>query len=477
MRIYLLLILFTSLFAEGETSKIELKITNHTITLDKGPISYIAITGKCPIVDEEYQGDLFFIAYEKQGEENRPITFFFPGGPGGAGTVEAILGLGPRRLLTAEEGRTIFPPYQLIDNPETLLESTDLVFVDPISCGFSKAQKEADFDRLYSVEGDILLLAQWIHTLIDYSGRWNSPIYLAGSSYGTVRCCGLAEHLLSCDIAVKGIILDGCAIEFSTIHSQRDKALADVLFIPTCAATAWYHGRLWPEKPLAEVIECAKHFAYNKYAPFLLQPNRLDPLEKNCFEIELAELMGLPLNIVRRYNLRINESIFCSEFFGPERKVLGGLDSRYVGDISTIDPGHSHDPSYLDTFGVLPAFRHYLKTELETHFPFEAYVLSSPKILHAWNFATQDSDGLPSFLQRLRHAMVINPLMNVFIGAGYFDCRTPFAATEYCFDHLDLPISYRKNIQFAYYEGGHGFIFDYPLLKKWKTDLSNFYGR
>ncbi len=478
MHIFLFLLLIFSLGASEDLPSFN--ITNHTIELESGPLSYTAITGHLPVFGENgKEAELFFVSFEKETEEeNRPITFCFPGGPGGAATLQSILSFGPRRLLTAGEGRTIYPPYQIIDNQETLLEYTDLVFVDPVDCGFSRVlTEEADLDYFFSVEGDIQVLGEFIHHYLDQMQRWNSPIYLSGISYGTLRCCGLATNLLQYDIAVKGIILGGCAFEFSTIYSQRDKALADWLFIPTCAATAWYHGRLSPEKSLEEVVDSARKFIYDRYAPYMLQPARVGPMEKLFLEKELAELIGLPVDIVRRYNGRINEFIFASEFFGPERKVLGRLDSRYIGDIFTIDPDHSHDPSYADSLGMQLAFKYYLQRELQTHFPFEVYTGFSSFAFRSWNYATWDTAfGEPSLLQRVRAALIVNPLMKIFIGSGYYDCRTPFAATEYCFDHLDLPSSYKKNLQFEYYEAGHGFLFDYPSLKKWKKDLTRVYG-
>jgi carboxypeptidase C (cathepsin A) len=473
-------LLLTSLYAHEEEDLPAIppfNITNHTIQLSSGPLSYTAITGMCPIFDEDKKktAELFFISYTKNNEKDRPITFVFPGGPGCAATLESIISFGPRRLLTADEGRSPHPPFKLIDNPETILEYTDLVFVDPVNCGFSKAKEEADLRYFYSVEGDIQTLGEFIHTYIDISERWNSPIYLSGISYGTLRCCGLSYNLLRYGIYVKGLVLGGCAFDFSTQQSERDKTLPDCLLIPTFAATAWYHNRLWPEKTLEEVVDYARCFAYDDYAPVMLQPSRLSPVQKIAFEKTLAQLVGLPVDTIRRYNSRLNETIYTAEFFGPERKALGGLDSRYSGDIATIDPSHAHDPSYNDSISDVPAFNHYLQKELNTHFPFTPYVAFA-HMIRRWDYETRDSRGEPSFLRRLREILVFNPQMKVFVGSGYYDCRTPFAATEYCFDHLDLPPTYRNNLQFEYYEAGHGYIFDHSSLKKWKQDLTKFYG-
>lgn len=474
---YIFLLFAIPLMAGEEPYTPDLTITNHAIQIESGTLNYTAITGMCPIFeDNELQAELFFISYTKDTKENRPITFFFPGGPGSSGTDASIVTFGPRRLLTVGEGKTIHPPYVLIDNPQTLLEYTDLVFVDPIHCGFSRSEEEAPLNYYFSVDGDIQILGEFIHTYIDTAHRWNSPIYLAGNSYGTLRCCGLADNLLQYGIAAKGIILDGCAFESSTIHPQRDKALPDCLLIPTFAATAWYHKRLWPQETLENVVDYARRFAYEEYAPHMLQPGRLSGVEKTVLEKKLADLIGLSPETIKRYNGRIDERIYAAEFFGPERKILGRLDSRFFGDLCTIDPKDSHDPSYIESLiGIQPAFQNYLQSELETYFPLTKYVPFSYKAFRSWYRGTYDSFGEPSLLQRLRFALIHNPQMKVFVGCGYYDCRTPFAATEYSFEHLDLPDSYKKNLQFEYYEAGHGSIFDHEALKKWKQDLTRFY--
>lgn len=459
--------------SEKEGLTVPLKTTHHTIQLPSGPLSYTAITGLCPLFNDngDETAEIFFIAYIKHEEnENRPITFNFPGGPGGAATIHSICTFGPRRLLTADEGRTILPPYQLIDNPETILEFTDLVFVDPVNCGFSTITDEEELDTFYSVHGDIRALGQFIHTFIDTSKRWNCPIYLSGNSYGTLRSTGLALELLrEYDLAVHGLILDGCALDYETLARKRDHALPDCLLIPTCAATAWYHKRLCPEKSIDEVVEEARRFALDEYAPFMLQPTRLNPVEKARFERKLAQITGLQIDTIKHYNCRINETMYTSEFFRSERKVLGGLDTRTSGTIYTIDPFEAHDPSYMGVIGLVPAFNFYLQKELDTHFPFFPYIYSADMI-KSWYFSNTN------LVHTLRIALTFNPLMKVFIGSGYFDCRTPFAATEYCLDHLDLPPSYQNNFQIEYYEAGHGLIFDAEALKKWKKDLTKFYG-
>lgn len=457
-----------------EVEGVETVRTRHAIHLEGKELSYEAVAGRGPILrGGEEVGNLFFIGYHT-GEE-RPVTFVLPGGPGGSGTLGSILALGPKRLRTKQEGGSICPPYELIENPETLLTETDLVFVDPPGCGYSDISDDEYEREFFDIEGDIHVLGEFIRHYVDLSQKWNCPIYLLGESYGTVRAAGIAFELLRYGIAVKGILLNGACLDFSNCVSERDKGMPDCLSIPTFAATAWYHERLWPEKSLEEVVDYARRFAFDEYAPFLLQPSRLNPIEKYFFEKRLAEITGLSEEIVRRYNCRINESIYTAEFFWPERKILGGIDTRYVGDIASIDPDFADDPSYLETLGAVAAFQHYLQKELEISYPLQNYHSFSSKANHYWDFRTYDSFGEPNLIQRLRRLFTLHPSMQVFVGAGYYDCRTPFAAAEYGFDHLDLPDSYRENIFFHYYEAGHGFIFDLPSLKKWKKDLSMFY--
>lgn len=468
-----------SLFANEDF--LSLVTTEHTLTLENtSPFCYTAVTGKLPVdcdIQEKTPPEIFFIAYFKNDEKNRPITFIFPGGPGGSCGPEAICSFGPRRILTPDEGKTLLPPYRLIDNPETLLPWTDLVFVDPVGTGFSSLGEDPDtLKGLLSVDGDIASLGDFIRTFIAYFNRWNSPKYLSGTSYGTTRCCGIADYLTSHDLSLHGIILLGSALDYSTLVGQHNRSLPDCLMIPTFAASAWYHGRLWPELSLDEVVDYARRFSFEFYIPSMLQPNRLSKTEQEAFYTHLAMLIGLPIETVRRYQGRFDEFLFTTEFFASDRKVIGGLDTRYVGELGSIQRRDvSDDPSYRDMQGIYCAFNEYLHNELETSRPFERYVTFSSPAHSYWNYSTRDSVEWPELMQRVRRTLIQNPQMKIFVGSGYYDCRTPFAATEYCFDHLNLHPSYENNLQFEYYEGGHGFIFDCNCLQKLKKDLAKFY--
>lgn len=478
---YLFLLVF-AISLNADEDFINLVESSHTFCLEDPDSSfgYTAITGKFPVdcldTDKTPPG-IFFIAYFKDGEENRPITFVFPGGPGGSCGPEAICTFGPRRLLTPDEGKSLLPPYRIIDNPETLLVWTDLVFVDPVGTGLSTFGEDENAVRdLLGIEGDIIALGDFVHTFIAFFNRWDSPKYLSGTSYGTVRCSGIAHYLTVHDFSLHGLILLGSALDYSTLIGQHNRSLPDSLMLPTFAASAWYHGRLWPEKSLDEVIEYARRFTFDSYIPALLQPNGMGKEEQSSFYRELSELTGLDLETVCRYQGRFDEFLYTTEFFGKERKVIGGLDTRYIGDLSSVRRKNSYDdPSYRDMQGLHCAFNSYLRNELETARPFEPYVAFSSPAFKSWNYCTHDSIELPDLVQRVRKTLIRNPEMRIFVGSGYYDCRTPFAATEYCFDHIDLPPSYRDNFLFEYYEAGHGFVFDHACLKKLKKDLRRLY--
>lgn len=472
----LILSLFFCFSLSAEESATRFKITNHTAHLPNRNLDYVAIAGKLPLMnkDKEIDAEVFFVSYLVETGKERPITFVFPGGPGGAGTMESVIAFGPKRMLTVDEGGSILPPYTLIDNPETLLDITDLVYIDPVGCGLSQVEDEKDPLDFYGVEEDLESLSQFVHNYICAFHRWNSPKYLLGSSYGTLRCCGLVQALLKYDMHVSGIILQGCAFEWTTLWPERDHALPDCLLIPTLSATAWYHGRLWPEKPLEDVVKEARSFAFRKYALQSVCPSCLSSAEKESFFQELALFTGLPLGTIQRYNGRIDEHVYAAEFFSPERKVLGKIDSRYIGDVAAINPYEASDPSYNDTGGFAALFNHYLQTDLEYEVFPGPYISFSHEAFHSWNRHTYDS-VIPNFLQRLRETLVYNPQLKILVAAGYYDCRTPFAAAEYCFDQLGLPDNYKKNVNIQYYEAGHGAIFDLPSLQKMRKDMTPFY--
>lgn len=451
-------------------------ITHHTIELEHAPFSYQAVVGSLPILNqkEEKTGDFFYTAYIKDPlDSERPITFAFNGGPGSSSVWLHMGVFGPKRVLGPEEGQLPCPPYEIVENPETILDLTDIVFIDPISTGFSKAVSSEQAQLHYDIEKDVQFIGDFIRDYLTKNKRWNSPKFIAGESYGTLRACGLAQYLQSQHgIYLNGLILISCAIDFQTLQVGRsDHILSSILYLPTYATTNWYHKRNQSELSLKEVAQRAKKFAYQEYAPWLLQPQFLDRTEREALYQKLAFMTGIEEKIIRKLNGRIDDGTFLTQFFSDQKKILGRFDSRVSGDYSERICA---DPSFSQIFGIFAAgFQEYLQKELGK---VENYSLFSEEANEKWNFQAQDRFlGYPNFMNRLQEAMVSNPQMTLFVGSGYFDVATPFAATEYCFEQIDLPDSYKKNIQMEIYEGGHMYYLNPDARKKFKHDLESYY--
>ncbi|HSX25949.1 MAG TPA: hypothetical protein VLE89_02970 [Chlamydiales bacterium] len=471
MRFILLALLFCSaLFAED-------KITRHVIQLEKGPLEYTATVGTLPAYDKERatKGEIGYVSFVREGKD-RPITFCFNGGPGSAAILLNVGALGPRRIVSAEEGQSIAPPYQMADNLETILDLTDLVFIDPMGTGFSHLNAKEDGKLFYDVQGDIHSVGDFIRDYIASQKRWNCRKYLAGESYGTTRAAGVSEYLQTAHgMYLNGIVLISCAIDFQTFFigpSNQDNQLPFFLYLPTYAATSWYHERYRPEATLQEVVEEATDFSYQTLAPALF---RTSSLNKALYE-RLSQFTGLKSETIRRQQGRLGAHLFLREFASEEDKILGAYDTRLTAEHNGRNPDNFFiDPSVSQMDGIVTAaFQNYLQTELE-YSSTAPYCGLSLEVNESWNFFSLTPWGYPNLMNSLRSAMLINPTMKVFVGSGYYDCVTPFAATDYCFDHLGLPHSIQSNIQMEYYEGGHMYYLSPSARIKFKQDLTKFY--
>jgi carboxypeptidase C (cathepsin A) len=367
--------------------------------------------------------------------------------------------------LTLEEGQSIAPPYNLIDNPNTILDFTDLVFVDPIGTGFSRMAEEENLALVHGVNSDIRSLGDFICDYITATGCWTSPKYLAGSSYGTHRACGLAQYLACNGLYLNGLILMGCALDYQTLVFMPDNELPFALFLPSFAATAWYHGRLNPNTSLEQTIENARRFALDTFAPALLVHGFLPP----ALYQDLSYWTGLPVSTIQEYDGLINDAVFLSEFPELPQQHLGRIDSRVIGP--AFSPYSYTDPSNTPYLGILTAAIHtYLFEELEYKNIYPRYVSFNEDALINWGWP---SDCYTNMMQSLRIALLLNPELRIFNASGYFDLATPFAAVEHSFKRLRLPLA--KNIKFCYYEGGHGFFMDPEVMSKFKKDLISFF--
>ncbi len=471
-QILFFLLALTTLSAEEETLFSQ---TTHQSFFDSGPLTYTASVGSLPLLDKkgEKTGDLYYIAYKKEGEEDsseRPLTFVFNGGPGSSSVWLHMGAFGPKRILNAEEGQDVAPPYQLIDNPDSILDLTDLVFIDPVGTGFSRSTGEEPEGTLFSMNGDIEYVGDFIRDFVTKEGRWNSPKYVAGESYGTLRACGLSKYLLSKHgMYLNGLVLISCAIDFETLDVSRDNALPLTLFLPTYAATAWYHGRL-PNLTLEEAISQARDFALDTFAPALFKEGFVPP---HLYE-EIATWTGLSSAFVQQRSGLIDDFSYFEHFKSSEKKVIGRFDSRCTGDtLPTCRYFPYYDPSAANISGIFTAsFNNYLYHHLNCKSEWPRYEIFTREGHCKWKYNT---NNYPNKMEALRSALLQNPSMQIFTACGYFDLATPFAAAEHNFKRLHLPRE--ENVTFGYYEGGHMFYTNPDALKQFKNDLKSFYDR
>ncbi len=418
---------------------------------------------------EEVTGRIFYTAYTKEFAEpnQRPITFCFNGGPGSSSVWLHMGAFGPKRVITLEEGASVSPPYSWIENKDSLLDVTDLVFIDPMGTGLSRPEKEQDPSQFWGVEEDLQSICQFISSYLSENGRWSSPKYLAGESYGTTRCAGLSDMLQNQHgIYLNGLVMISCAVDFKTLFDM-ESPLPQILSLPTFTATAWHHQRL-PNITFEEAIQKSKTFANGPYATALLLGKEND--DAICKEI--AYLTGLPLEFVLRKQGRISFVDFRNEFFGNERKVLGAYDTTLIGDqLPNSIWDFSTDPSISLITGIYTGtFNSYLQKELGQPTNFPHYRVFCEKAHQLWKFPAGENLNLTACLRR---GMIGNPELKIFMAAGYFDLVTPFAAADYTLDQLH--IQSQDRIISKSYQGGHMFYLHPESLHQFHKDLVQFY--
>lgn len=416
---------------------------------------------------EAVTGHIFYTAYTKdENSEVRPITFCFNGGPGSSSVWLHMGAFGPRRVLTFEEQATIAPPYKWIENKDSLLDVTDLVFIDPIGTGFSRTEKEQDPAQFWGVREDLQSICDFIRTYLSENKRWASPKYLAGESYGATRAAGLAETLqLDYGIYLNGIILISHAVDFKLIW-DTEAPLAQIMKIPTYTATAWHHQRI-SELSFEEALQRSKNFAYGPYATALLLGKESDP----AICSELSFLTGLPFEFIRRKQGRLSMIDFRDEFFINENKVLGLYDTSILGERnpnSYCNP--FSDPSIAFISGIYTAtWNSYLQRELGFTATFPEYNIFCMQANLFWKYPP----GMLDLTPNLRCGMISNPELKIFVASGFFDLVTPFATAEYLVNTLQITTADRVFSKF--YKGGHMFYLNPESLHQFHEDLIQFY--
>ena len=472
------------------TPKDQLVETKHSITIGGQTINYTVTTGTI-VLKEEAEKDgasegekpkasFFFIAYtrdEVSDSTRRPLTFSFNGGPGSASVWLHLGVLGPRRTVLTDIGDLPQPPYQLTDNEHSLLDVTDLVFIDPVSTGYSRpvlGEKAKDF---HGFKKDIESVGEFIRVYTTRYQRWTSPKFLIGESYGTTRAAGLSGYLQErCGLYLNGIMLVSAILNFQTAYFHPGNDQPYILFLPTYTATAWYHQRLAPElqKDLRATLNEVEAFAQGEYALALLKGSKLTAAERNTIVEKLAQYTGLSAEYIQRTNLRIEIFRFTKELLRSQGRTVGRLDSRFKGiDRDTAGENFDYDPSLANIVGPYTAtFNQYVRHELK----FESdliYEVLHPNLWSKWSYAEFENQYV-NVADTLRQAMTANPHLKVFVANGYYDLATPYFATEYTFNHLGLDSSLQNNIAMTYYEAGHMMYIHLESLAKLKADLAGF---
>jgi carboxypeptidase C (cathepsin A) len=461
--------------------KDELSETTNTVSINGVEVKYKATAGTIVIKDEEGKPHVsfFFIAYTSLDHTNlseRPLTFSFNGGPGSASVWLHLGVLGPRRVYLKDDGGMPPPPFKLVNNDQSLLDQTDLVFIDPVSTGFTRALPGEDLSKYHGVEEDLQSVGDFIRLYTTRNNRWLSPKFLIGESYGTTRAAGLAGYLEDrYGLYVNGIALVSAVLDFSTISFSPGNDLPYIFFLPTYTATAWYHKKLAADlqadqkKALSE----AEKFALGPYTLALTQGADLPAAERASIVKELARLTGLSEDYIDRANLRVHAFQFFKELLRKERLTVGRYDSRMTGeDRNSVGESPEYDPSYTAVLGPFAAtFNDYVRRELkfESDLPYE--VLTGK--VQPWNFS-QARNRYLDIAEDLREAMTHNPYLKVFVANGHYDLATPYLATRYTFDHIGLPPDLRSNVSMGYYEAGHMMYLNTPSRLALKADLAHF---
>jgi carboxypeptidase C (cathepsin A) len=476
-----------------ESNRDTISITRHSVAIGGEVIRYTVTTGTVVLREEvEKKGDhtgesdgeqprasIFFIAYTRDDVDDlsiRPVTFSFNGGPGSSSVWMHLGLLGPRRVHMDQIGNAPPPPYRLVENEFSLLDVTDLVFIDPVSTGFSRVVPGEKAETFHGFKKDIESVGDFIRLFTSRYGRWTSPKFLIGESYGTTRAGGLSGYLQERHgMYLNGIMLVSSILDFQTALFNPSNDLPYMLFLPTYTATAWYHQRLDAElqHDLRRTLDEVEQFALNDYALALLKGSGLSAIERTTIAKQLARYTGLSLQFIEASDLRIPINRFVKELLRGDRRTVGRLDSRFQGiDRDAAGEGHEYDPSLAIIKGPYTAtLNQYVRADLcfESDLPYE--ILTGR--VHPWSYAEHENQYV-NVSDTLRKAIAMNPFLKVFVANGYYDLATPYFATMYTFNHLGLDPSLQPNISMAFYEAGHMMYIHLPSLQQLKQDLAAF---
>lgn len=459
----------------------KISTTRHTTTIDGQKIPYTATAGNLILKDDEGKpkASVFFVAYTRDGVKDpaeRPVTFSFNGGPGAASLWVHLGAFGPKRVERTDEGMGLPPPGRLIDNEYSILDLTDLVFIDPVSTGFSRPVPGEDPKQFHGVRQDIEWVAELIRLWVTRNERWASPKLVAGESYGTTRAAGLAQHLNDrYGMMLNGVVLISSVLNWQNQEFNVGNEMAYILILPTYAATAWYHKKLPPELSgdLRKTLDEVEAFALGDYASALMQGDRLPAERRREIAARVARYTGLSQDYVERTNLRVEIFRFTKELLRDQGKTVGRLDSRFTGsDMDAAGEFPEFDPSSASLDGpYAAAINDYLRRELGVKEDL-IYERLSRKV---WPWSWEGFENrYVNLAEPLRQAMTRNPDLKVLFTCGYYDLATPYFDSVFTADHLGLPESLRSNVRITWYEAGHMMYVREADHAKLKKDIAAF---
>jgi carboxypeptidase C (cathepsin A) len=470
----------------AEKPKEEISVTEHTIKVGGQTIPYKATAQTILLKDDKGApiALIYSTAYTRSDVKDpstRPLSFLYNGGPGSSSVWLHMGSFGPRRVATVNAGITPPAPYKLLDNPECLLDRSDLVFIDPVGTGFSAAVGKAQNKDFWGIDSDVKSLAQFIKIYITRNNRWNSPKFLIGESYGTFRNAALTNYLQNNEnIYLNGIVMVSSVIDLGTISFYPGQDLAYVLYLPSYAATAWYH-KVLKDRPdnLSAFLDEARKFAKGEYATALMKGDTISAEEKAAVAKKVSRFTGLSEDYLVKANLRVKLFQFMQELQRDRGLTTGRLDARFAGPTyNLIGEAADYDPQETAISGAfVGAFNAYLREELKFGQD-KSYQVAANFQGNRWDWK-HDSDfgyfpGSPSVVLDLVAAMVSNPKLKVEVENGYYDLATPFMETEYSMEHLGVSESLRKNLKLQYYEAGHMMYVRDEDLAKLKANVAAF---
>lgn len=473
---------------QSPAPKEESSVTEHTLKIGGQTIPYKATAATILLKNEKDEpiAAMYYTAYTRTDVKDltqRPVAFLYNGGPGSASLWLHVGAFGPRRVVTPNAEFVPPPPYKVTDNANTLLDKADLVFIDPVGTGFSHAVGKSQDKDFWGVDQDVKSIAQFIATYVSRTDRWNSPKFLIGESYGTFRSAALSNYLQSREgLSINGIVLISTVLDLGTLSFNPGEDMPYVFYLPSYAATAWYH-KVLQDRPddLNAFLDEARKFAQTEYAGALMKGSQLTAAEKSEIAKKVSRYTGLSQDYLVKANLRVNLPQFMEELQRSKGLTTGRLDARYSGvTYDLLGEFAEYDPQSSAITGAFTAvFNNYVRDELKFGQD-KTYHAISEQIGENWDWKHKGPGqnfgfpGSPNVEGDLIQALIANPYLQVEAENGLYDLATPFFATEHTMDHLLLPEKLRKNIRLQYYDAGHMMYLRDADLTKLKGNIGAF---